>query len=242
MMTLLEPTHRRKYATTEGQVDKRGRARGFLGWFRGHPWATRKMILTTTYTSSYLEYYKGDELRDRIDSSAQTNDDITKAGGRAFCINVTLKSGEVLMLSPYTHDERQTWLHRLNVAGLIPTAADRMAQQYSLNCLSELHESVAYTYFVFKSKNAIQISQLKGYYEAASEAINITGRFDHIHITSSLVSYETMSNIILFSASALRSFYSYIPHFPSLSFLHYAHYLPKPSPSFMISPCILSYR
>lgn len=161
MTTLLEPKDRRKHATTKGEVDKRGRGRGFLGWFRGHPWATRQMILTTTYTSSYLEYYKGDDLRDRIDiidSTAETNDDITKAGGRAFAINVTLATGEVLMLAPYSHDERTTWLHRLNIAGLIPTAADRMAQQYSLNCLSELHESVAYTYFVFKAKNAIHVS------------------------------------------------------------------------------------
>ena len=144
----------------EGELIKRGRNKGFLGWFRGRPWATRHITLECTYTHSALRTWKGDEKRDTIDMIGCTAGECAPntVQGRKFCVEIKLRWGElfVMQIIPQNDDEaeaeaeRKRWIDALNVAGRMPTAVDAYVEKMKIHVLSVQHESCVYNYVTYK--------------------------------------------------------------------------------------------
>jgi hypothetical protein len=136
-------------------VDKRGRARGFLGWLRGHPWARRRLEVNITYTSSTLQYFKNESvLRDLIDLVGSSTNRLKNTDplleNRENGIEITLASRENLYLACASPAEQDKLMKALEHAGKAPTLVDSVAQQMKLNVLRKDHERALYSYFEFK--------------------------------------------------------------------------------------------
>ena len=160
---------RRYHLGIEGELIKRGRNKGLMGWFKGRPWAQRHITLECTYTNSVLRTWKGDEKRDTIDilGSTARECDPSAVNGKGFCIEILFSWGEVFILQVISSngdaeakEERRKWIDALNVAGRTPTAVDAIVEKMKIHVLSFEHESCVYDYIAFKTNNKDDLDEI----------------------------------------------------------------------------------
>ena len=170
--TLRKDVDRRYHLGVEGELSKRGRNNTALGIFRGRPWAVRHITLEMTYTNSVMRTWKGDEKRDTIDMVGCTAKecDPSAVNGKKYCIEVLFRWGEVFIMQCLSNgsmegnaeaeNERQKWIHALNVAGRPPTAIDAAVENMKIHVLSFEHENCVYDYMKYKISNKAKLDDL----------------------------------------------------------------------------------